>query len=204
MTGKNNIIVCEKPEWVAWDVIHDILWEAHKVNREKGMRMRNPALSGKEIGELLRNHGKCFVAMEGNKVIGTCSFVLKKRNRWYARNENLAELIMAAVLPEYQGRGVYKKLLTYREIAVKKEKVHIMEMSTAEHNKNVQNILKRNGFIPVSLRVSSFGKHYSVVMAKRTDEKSYSKLETSLRYAWSYMKIKFLYKPGGVKRFKIW
>lgn len=31
-----EIIIQEKPDWVEWDDIHDILYNAHKENRDKG------------------------------------------------------------------------------------------------------------------------------------------------------------------------
>ena len=59
---KENILMQEKPEWVSWDEIHDVLWKAHAVNREHGMNMAFPALPGDKIREKIEGHGKMFVA----------------------------------------------------------------------------------------------------------------------------------------------
>ena len=33
----------EKPDWVSWETIHDVLWEAHAENRKNGVFMRYPS-----------------------------------------------------------------------------------------------------------------------------------------------------------------
>jgi len=44
-----DLHIIEKPEWVSWDEIHDVLWKAHAENREKGMNMNLPALPAEQI-----------------------------------------------------------------------------------------------------------------------------------------------------------
>ncbi len=61
----------EKPEWVSWDEIHEVLWKAHEKNREKGIIMASPSLSCEEIKNKIGNKGKMFLAIVGDKVVGT-------------------------------------------------------------------------------------------------------------------------------------
>ena len=67
--------VMEKPEWVSWDEIHEVLWKAHEQNRKKGVIMSYPSLSGEEIKNKIGDKGKLFVAIEDNKVIGTLALI---------------------------------------------------------------------------------------------------------------------------------
>lgn len=42
------IEIVEKPEWVSWDDIHDVVWKAHENNRKKGVIMSYPSLPGEK------------------------------------------------------------------------------------------------------------------------------------------------------------
>ena len=45
----SSIQIIEKPDWVSWDEIHEVLWKAHENNRENGVFMSYPSLTGDEI-----------------------------------------------------------------------------------------------------------------------------------------------------------
>jgi len=70
--------IIEKPDWVSWDEIHDVLWKAHAQNREKGVIMAYPSLTGDEIKRRVENNGKMFIALDGQNVIGTLALIIKK------------------------------------------------------------------------------------------------------------------------------
>ena len=44
-----EIRIMEKPDYVSWDEIHDVLWAAHKENRDAGMHMKYPGLPGDQL-----------------------------------------------------------------------------------------------------------------------------------------------------------
>ena len=71
------IQVIEKPDWVSWEEIHQVLWKAHEENRRKGMYMAFPALPGEEIRKKIEGHGKMLVAMDGQKIVGTAAIIVK-------------------------------------------------------------------------------------------------------------------------------
>jgi len=169
----NKIIITEKPDNISWSTIHEILWAAHKNNRERGMSMKLPSLSGDELKEFMTDEGHCYVALCDNQIVGTCSYKIINRNTWYAKDQKVAYCALGAVLPEYQRMGIYKKLLDYRENAIKENKIGILEMDTAEHNVIVQKALYKNGFRYVSFKAYPYRKHYSVVMVKWLYEKPY-------------------------------
>ena len=196
-----EIIIKEKPDWVSWDEIHEVLWKAHEGNRKAGMYMKYPSLSGDEISKLIGNLGHCFVALDGEKVVGTCSYKILKRNLWYAKGQNVAHCVLAGLLPEYRGRGIYQRLLDYRESFVMKDGIKIMDMDTAERNIGVQKAFIRNNFQYVYFNSFPYGKHYSIYMAKWLEERPYSLFYCKYRYYLAKFKTKVRFKPGRIKRF---
>ena len=95
----SEIQVTEKPDWVSWDEIHEVLWKAHEQNRKKGVIMSYPSLSGEEIRNKIGDHGKMFVAIEGEKVIGTLALINKVGKQWYNSGQ-YGYMCFGAVLPE--------------------------------------------------------------------------------------------------------
>ena len=114
MTNEKSIQIIEKPDWVSWDEIHDVLWKAHAQNREKGINMSFPALPGEKIKEMIEGKGKMLVAFCDGKVVGTAAIKVKHANLWCG-TDNYAYCCFASVLPEYNGKGVYKRFNLERE-----------------------------------------------------------------------------------------
>ena len=54
----SEIQIIEKPDWLSWDEIHDVLWKAHEQNRNNCINMSFPALSGEKIRERIEGKGK--------------------------------------------------------------------------------------------------------------------------------------------------
>lgn len=48
-----RIRVIEKPDWVSWDEIHEVLKSAQTVNRRRGFNMINANLSGEKLKKKL-------------------------------------------------------------------------------------------------------------------------------------------------------
>ena len=67
----------EKPDWISWDSILECIRESHKVNDKRGFHMTNQEMSSEQLQKKLKN-GHCFVALDGDKVIGTCSTIIRK------------------------------------------------------------------------------------------------------------------------------
>ena len=70
-----EIQIIEKPDWVSWDEIHQVLWKAHEQNRQKGMFMGLPAKSTEELQKCVEGKGKMFVALDGRRIIKTISIL---------------------------------------------------------------------------------------------------------------------------------
>lgn len=198
----SSIQIIEKPDWVSWDVIHNVLWEAHQENITHGMTMRTVNMNGAELKERVGD-GQCFVALNGdNKVVATGAVIIKRIKTWYC-DGLVGKLMLGAVLPEAQGCGLYHKLLERRIEYSRSREAKIIVMDTAEHNQKMQDILKKDGFRYVSCFASRYSNHYSVVMAKWLTNCPYSQWYCSMMFGISMILLKLRYRTQGVKRFGI-
>ena len=198
----SNIQLIEKPDWVSWDEIHEVLWKAHAENRKKGINMAFPALPGEKIHENLeKNHGKMFVALdENNKVIATAAIKVKKANLWCGKG-SYAYLCFASILPEYRGHGIYKSLYIYIEREGLKMGLNRILFDTHEHNQRMIDINSQHGFVPVDISV--WKDHYNIVMVKWLNGCPYSDWFCKLQFLAHKCYRKLRFKPGKVKRFGI-
>lgn len=196
-----EIIYSEKPEEVTFQEIRDILQKAHQENFKRGIVMKTPNLSAEELKKKIGAEGKCFVAMTNGKVIATASYRKKKVNGWFF-NGDAAELMMAGVDPEFQGQHIFSKLDAVRMQAIRDAGIEHIVFDTAEDNKKRQEIAIKDGFKYVSFFAPSTN-HYSVLMMKWLNGCPYSDFYCKLRFNIRKLKIKILYKPGHIRRFRL-
>ena len=197
--GNSKIQIIEKPEWISWDDIHEIIWAAHAENRGKGIFMKYPTLPGHVIEEKMKE-GKMFVAIDDTKLVGTAGVIIKEKVSWYG-NGTFAYCLLDSVLPDYNGQGIYKQLSVKREELVKELGITRLLIDTHENNSHELDILRKNGYKSVDYKF--YNDHYNVVLVKWLD---------GCPYADSYIKWQFLihkwyrklrYKRGIIKRFGI-
>ena len=160
-----NILVVEKPESITYDQIHRLLWEANEQNRRSGFHLRTAELSGIELEKRIGKNGKCFVAMDGTKLIGTISVRLVERNTWYFKGL-LPDYILAGVLPEYQGMHVNSMLAAKVFEFAGNNDFDAIELDTATNNLHAINVYKHQGFKIVDYVIHPELDHDSVVMIK--------------------------------------
>ena len=82
-----DIQIIEKPDWVSWDDIHELLVEAHAVNRARGISMRKPSLPGEEIKKEIGSDGIMLVALDGVKLVGTAALLTKQKHSWFVTGD---------------------------------------------------------------------------------------------------------------------
>ena len=201
---EQNIQIIEKPDWVSWDDIHDVLWNAHKENRQKGINMRLPTMTGEELRKFIEGRGKLFVAMDGEKVVGTLGFVVKEGNKWYNRGRYCYSCL-GAVLPENSGKGVIRALADKVREAELEIGVDVLISDTNEKNAKIQKILNRREWVLVGYAARS--DHYGKIYAKWLNKRPYPLWYIKLRALQSKLYVKTRYKmvpgKGKVKRFGI-
>ena len=147
---ESEIQIMEKPGWVSWDDIKQCLYEAHSVNRAKGINMAHYQWPAEKIQESLGENGFMLVALDGDKLVGTAGIGEKFGNKWYA-NGRYAYECYASVLPEYAGKGIGYDVLI-----------------GDTHSKNTHRIeiALKNGFRLVRFFRAASKDHYSVVIVK--------------------------------------
>ena len=197
----SEIRVVEKPDWISYEDIHDLLYAAHASNRAKGFNVETAFMSGKELEGHLGETGKCFVALDGDKLVGTTSYRILNRNYWCAKGE-VVDRVLIGVLPEYKGRHISTMLFKKIEQEAKKNGYKYIENRAAEDNEIIQIISLKDGFRYIDFHVTKVD-HYTVVMLKWLDECPYSLKETERYFKIKRFKMKLRYKPGRIKRFGI-
>lgn len=196
----SNIEIKEKPLWVSWEGIHELLWKAHEKNREQGINMKFPSLPGDEIRKRIEGQGKMFVALDGNKLVGAAALKVKRMFLWCGKHK-YAYLCFAGVLPEYSGKGIYNTLLTHIEREAQKIGQNCVMFDTHEMNHRLIGINKKAGYQMVDILI--WKDHYNVVMVKWLSGCPYSDWYCRIQFLvhkW-YRKLRF--KPGRIKRLGI-
>lgn len=183
----NNIQIVEKPDWVSWEDIHNVLWKAHSENRKNGIFMRYASLTGEEIRQRVEGKGKLFCAITNGKVVGTGAAFEKNVKLWFTKGRKpVCYQCFASVLPEFMGKGIYKQLVLCRERYCREIGLNRMMFDTHERNKHTINILKKNGYKFVDYRF--YKDHYNIVMVKWLDGCPYS--DFRLKYEFVLIKLK--------------
>lgn len=191
------IQIVEKPEWVSWDDIHNVLWTAHADNRNKGVVMRYPSLSGEEIRLKIEGHGKMLVALDETKVVGTAAIIVKGAKYWCGKG-NYAYICFASVLPEYNGKGIYKALDIKREEIALSMGLERMLGDTHENNTHRLVIAKKAGYRFVDYK--PYGDHFNVVMVKWLNGCPYSSFRCEVAFHMRKWSVKTRVLLGKIKR----
>lgn len=195
-----EIKIMPKPAHISWDTIHDILYKAHESNRQKGVDMKTAYLSGEELKKRVGREGQCFVAILGNKIVGTASVRFYDRNCWYHRGK-IADFMLVGILPEYKGKGIYSMLSRYRDTYIRNLGCNVVELDTAEGNTNMISISKKYGFQIVGIKASPYTEHYSVIMVKWLEKCPYTKCYVKTMSTLQMLKYRLIYKRGHIRRF---
>lgn len=195
-----EIKVMEKPEWVSWDDIRNLLNEAHKKNIEKGITMNTTTMSGEEIKKYIGEEGRCFVAFCGNQLIGTTSARITIGRKWYDKGKIVSKGAMSAILPRFQGMGILEEMNELRDAYIADKGVQVMEGDTPEENMVVRKFVARNGFKEVRYFPASHQNHFSVYFVKWLEGCPFSEKYIRRRYNFSKIMTKIQYKPGRVER----
>lgn len=196
----SQIIIIEKPDQISYEQIHELLYEAHAVNREIGFYVKTAYMSASELEAHVGADGKCFVAMDGDKLAGVIAGRIVNRDKWFAR-ESFVEQILLAVHPSYRGRHIgtalHEKLVAFTE----ERGLRIIETQTAHKNKAAQSADKKWGFRPIGYYALPGLDHYTVCLYKWIHNDGPSALNCRLHFIKTKANTILRYKPGKIPRF---
>lgn len=196
----SEIQFMEKPDWVSWEMIRECLISGHEYNRKRGVYIVTPTWTPDEIKDYLKD-GKCFVAIDDGKVVGTCSLRIVKSKLWWAKGKDVALTCFDAIIPGYKGTDVYFGLVEMRNQCINDLGLRIIEFSTHENNKVVQKINLKNGAKYVRFCAFAGTNHYSVVMVYWLDGCPFSNWYCDFRFKLSKFLTKLVFKKGRKIRF---
>lgn len=192
-----KISIVEKPDWVSWDEIHQVLWKAHADNRNNGVVMRYPSLSGEEICQKIEGNGKMLCAIADGKVVGTAAIIVKSSHLWCGKG-NYAYCCFASVLPEYNGKGIYKVLDLKREELALTLQLTRMLGDTHENNKHRLDIAKKAGYKFVDYKY--YKNHYNVVMVKWLNGCPYTEFRCKIEFLKRKLQVKIKQTTKSILR----
>ena len=169
-----GIQILQKPSTVSWLQVKNCLMEAHAQNREKGIVMSHPLWPPEQIGAFVEESGVMFVAMDGEKLVGTLGVKERTGNYWFTR-DSFGYLCFGSLLPDYRGQGIYKALNDACEAYIRQKGYQVFALDTHVKNRHMQEISLRSGFRLVRFyHVSGDLPHNCVMMAKWVDACPYS------------------------------
>lgn len=179
---RNEITVIERPSIVSWEEVSNVLKAAHAKNVIDGIIMTYPQLPQEQLKEKIEGFGaKLFVAMHGNKVVGTGAVAILNKDYLWCGKGLYAYTFIDAVLPEYTGLGIYARIAAEQEKYALDNGVERMLLDTHARNKRMIHLSKKNGYRPVYYRY--INNHESIVMVKWLKSCPYSKIDCAIRYA---------------------
>ena len=184
----SDISIMEKPEEVSWETVRDVLRQAHQEHIDAGLVMYTTTLTAEEMeARIARHSGQCYVAMEDGQVVGTQSFMCRKRNRWYHHGP-CAELTMLGVLPAFRGRHIATDLTRTIEEEIRRRNIGAIIFDTPEQNRIKIKMALKDQYRFVDYHYNNG--HYSVVMMKWLDKCPFSKVYGALKYHYKKAKVR--------------
>lgn len=186
----SEIIVTERPDNISWEDIRKTLLDAHKNNISNGLVVRSTTLTGDQLREQVAD-GKCFVALDGNKVVGVAAVRIKPCDKWFCHGK-AAHFLLGSVLSDYQGQGIYSQLQKGRYEYIEKEGISIITTNTAANNERMVRMLPKHGFHRAAMFHAADTDHFSITWVKWLKGEP-SGFTRWYHYALSVIKTKFYY-----------
>lgn len=180
----------ERPDYVSWEDIRQTLADAHKKNINQGLVVRSTTLSGDQLREQVAD-GKCFVALDGNKLVGIAAVRIKTCNKWFCQGI-VAHFLLDSVLSDYQGAGIYSQLQKKRYEYIEEEGVSIITTNTAANNERMVKMLPKHGFHRAAMFHASDTNHFSITWVKWLKDEP-SSITIWGHYFLSVIKVKLHY-----------
>ncbi|MCR5074054.1 MAG: GNAT family N-acetyltransferase [Clostridiales bacterium] len=199
----NEIVIMEKPSWITYDDIHELLFIAHASNREEaGFHVMTAEMTGERLEKRIGTDGKTFVALDGERLVGTASYRIIYRRFW-CLEASFVERTLIAIHPDYQGKHISPLLLqsVFNDVKAKGYKYLLTE--TAEANTIVRKICTKEGGRHIDFKAPR-SDHYNVEIVQWLDGCPYPKWYTDFGFFYKKLKVKLKYKPGKIERFGWW
>lgn len=198
---KHGLEVIEKPDWLTWEEITELIHQAFAKKDQQGMRYHG-AYQSVETTQQRGQEGMCFVALWDGKLVGTATLVLQQKHAWY--NGKLSGYMgQLAVHPDYAGKGVGQALLQKRMEICRQKNVDELIMHTAIHATDLIGWWQRLGAQKVELLSTPGTNFYAVRMRLPLAGKKFNPSYVKAKYLISCTKCILLKNQYGQIR-KLW
>jgi hypothetical protein len=197
-----DIRIIEKPNNISFDDIHNLLMEANKRNFKNGIVLRYAKMPAEEIIKTLGKEGRTWVAMDGDKLVGTTSVTFIKGKDWWNKGKKVAHGCFTGILKSYQGIGIMEELNAKKYAYILASGADMNQGDTAENNKIMRKVLEKDGYKTVEF-FSSKSSHYSIKIVKWLSECPFTEKYINRRYKISEKLTRWQYKPGKIERSRI-
>lgn len=190
----------ERPDHISYKELCDLIHEAHTVNRDRGLIYGTSKISEDDLGRKFRAGTVCFVAFDGDQLVGMACVSVRRINKWYHKGET-AYLELFAVKPGNQGKGIARKLRDYCIEHAKRMGMKTCLSVSAEKNVAMRKIYSSIGFLQVGYGAGKSNNFYSIFYMKWIDKCPFSNYYVSFRFKVDRFLHRLVYRPGGNMRF---
>jgi ribosomal protein S18 acetylase RimI-like enzyme len=128
------------------------------IGEENWKKMSDHIKSVEKLHALL-NISKCFVCLDGTKMVGMAHLV-PSGNPWEMFLPEWSYIRMVGVDPEYEGRGIAQSLTQMCVDHAKKNKEKIIALHTSEFMDAARHIYEKAGFKKIQELEPRYGKKY--------------------------------------------
>jgi GNAT superfamily N-acetyltransferase len=160
-----DISIIEKQADISFDEIYRIVYQAHEENRKNGIQANTKITNGDELAEHIGKDAVCYVAMDGDRIVGTVSVDIRSGIRLFTKGKKIARLMHLAVLQEYAGNKLGSRLIEKVEQYAIENDADAVDLFAVERNPARQLYIRR-GYEPINYIYQARLKQYSVYMVK--------------------------------------
>lgn len=196
----NEIEIIEKPNYITWEEITELLHAAFKERRVQGLNYLATHQSV-EITKKRAAGATCLVALYKGKLVGTVTVqfnhsIDEKKRKWY-HESSYAYSKQLAVLPEYKGFGIGKALQDARLELCYNNEMDALIFDTSCKAKSLIARFLWLGAQKVDFISHSATNYYSIVFRIQIKGKKFNSYYCSFRYHLSKVKCIILKNKYG-------
>ncbi len=197
-----KIVIQEKPDYISYEMIQEVLKKAHEANSEEGLVYATASQSVESLKEKIGDNSNCYVALVNDKLAGTETVSFREIDYWYYKGK-VAIIKLLGIGPDFKGKKIGSSLVKACVDKAHDNNYQVIISDSAEHNIALKQLLFKFCFKTVDYCVYSGNNFYSNVYANWAEKCPYSDFYRVLRYNLKRLYIKFTFKSGKVKRFSI-
>ena len=196
-----QVEIVPKPDWVSWEDVQQCLMQAHDDIRAQGIAMAHHRWPTEKIQRYMEDGGILFVALDGEKLVGTAGLGKQNLRFWYEIGK-CGNVCFDCVLPEYAGQGIFRMLDAERERYAREQGYDILLFDTHSRNERRLRIARAAGYRKVRYFRAFSKDHFNVIMVKWLGACPFSGATIRVRYLLSKLLTRIQYRPSGKPRGK--